>query len=250
MLRCVHESQLHKDNCFLTLTYDDEHLPYGGTLVPRDCVLFLKRLRFANRHQRISYFLCGEYGETTQRPHYHALIFGLDFFDGKNYGAPKDDGTYLRTSPALDALWRMGETKVGSLTPESAGYVSRYAMKKITGDLAARHYEYIDPETGEILQRVPEFARMSRNPAIGKRWFQQFKHDIYPDDTVIYAGGRKAKVPAYYDKLYAREGLQLHTLKLKRKEDAATRKSDATPARLKVRAEVKAAQIKQLKRSL
>ena len=78
-IRCVHEASLHSRNCFITLTYDDAHLP-GISLVPRDYVLFMKRLR-KMFGAGIRFFHCGEYGSINFRPHHHAIIFNFDFED-------------------------------------------------------------------------------------------------------------------------------------------------------------------------
>ncbi|ACZ33198.1 conserved hypothetical protein [Chlamydia pneumoniae LPCoLN] len=76
--RCVHEASLYEKNCFLTLTYDDKHLPQYGSLVKLHLQLFLKRLRDRISPHKIRYFGCGEYGTKLQRPHYHLLIFNYD----------------------------------------------------------------------------------------------------------------------------------------------------------------------------
>jgi len=41
-MRCIHEAQLHQNNCFITLTYDDEHLPKDLSLDHRDFQLFFR----------------------------------------------------------------------------------------------------------------------------------------------------------------------------------------------------------------
>lgn len=242
-LRCVHEASLHADNCFVTLTYSPERLPRSGSLDPDHLELFWKRLR--RKVGKLRYYAIGEYGEQTGRPHYHALIFGYDFPDKVHYSRNRD-GLSIWTSELLDERWGQGECKIGSLTPQSAGYTCRYAMKKITGDQAKRHYERIDPATGEIFSLVPEFSRMSRNPGIAYGWYEKFKSDVFPSDFCI-SEGHKLRVPAYYDKQLSEEDLAL--IKSFRRTNARARSADATPTRLRVRAEVKAAQIKQLKRS-
>lgn len=243
-LRCVHEASLHDQNCFVTFTYSDEWLPASRSLVPSHLELFWKRLR--RSVGKLRYFACGEYGDQTRRPHYHALIFGYDFPDKVLYRTT-ERGDSVYTSPMLNERWSFGGCKIGALTPESAAYTCRYAMKKITGWVSKKHYEWIDPETGEVHELVPEFARMSRRPGIAREWYERFKADVYPSDFLV-SKGHKLKVPAYYDKQLS-EG-DREQIKAQRRKLAIARKMDATPARLKVRAEVKAAQIKQLKRSL
>ena len=170
--RCMHEAQLHEENMFLTLTYDDEHLP--RSISKREMQLFLKRLRKSLPSKKISYVYCGEYGDKTQRPHYHALIFGHRFDDCKIHSKTKN-GQYLYTSEKLQNLWQKGHCLIGSVTFESAAYVARYCLKKITGKNADKAYERLDPQTGEIYQITPEFFQPSLKPAIGLRWLKNIK---------------------------------------------------------------------------
>ena len=113
-VRCVHESQMHERNCFITLTYPDEFLPPHGGLIYRDFQLFMKRLR-----KRIGYpvrfFMCGEYGELDQRPHFHAILFGCDF-DDRKYFSKTGSGYKLYTSDLLIQLWGMGHCPVGNVS--------------------------------------------------------------------------------------------------------------------------------------
>lgn len=246
-LRCLHEAQLHQDNCFITLTYDDQHLPPGGTLKKTEPQKFMKRLRRWCR-KKISVFYCGEYGDETRRPHYHALLFGLSFSDQVPFKR-SSDGSMLYTSATLSRLWPYGHSSVGALTFESAAYVARYAMKKLSffGDEA---YEHIDLETGEVIPLEPEFIRMSLKPAIAKEWFAQFHGDAYPSDFLV-SRGRKMKPPKYYDKLLElRDAKMLEEVKLQRRGDAVAKEHDSTPARRAAREECLEAKISQLKRSL
>ena len=171
-MRCVHEASLHKENMFLTLTYDKDHLPASQSLVLEDFQKFMKRYRrYANVPLR--FFHCGEYGEITFRPHYHSCIFGHSF-DDKILWATKN-GNRLYTSRALNLLWGKGYCIIGDVTFDSAAYVARYIMKKITGEKAEEHYK----------GRKPEYVTMSRRPGIGKGWYDKWKEDIYPHDYVI-----------------------------------------------------------------
>lgn len=192
-VRCVHEAQMHEQNCFLTLTYAPEHLPDGGTLVPEDFVKFIKRLRKRLSPHKFSYFHCGEYGDNFQRPHYHALIFGFDFAD-KRYLKKSGSGHALYTSELLDKVWGFGDCYIGDLNFETAAYTARYAVKKITGDAAAAHYE----------GRHPEYCSMSTKPAIGKRWFDKYADQVYRRDRVVVNGVEQLP-PRYYDKLLRRQ---------------------------------------------
>lgn len=243
-VRCVHQASLSRDNAFLTLTYRDEDLPYGGTLVKKHHQDFMKRLRRSLSH-RIGYFHCGEYGEEKRRPHYHDLLFNHDFRDKVAYKR-NGRGEWLFTSPTLDDLWGLGDCLIGAVTFESAAYCARYVMKKITGDLAKKHYEVIVPETGEILQLLPEYITMSLNPAIGKEWYERFSEDVYPSDFVVVAGGRTYAPPSYYDTLHELSAPDdFRKLGLERAKKAGARSADRTPERLAVREKVRKAQLNQ-----
>lgn len=244
-IRCVHENQFHAESSFLTLTYSPENLPEFGSLVPDHLQLFLKRLRFALAPKRVRFFACGEYGESRERPHYHVLLFGHAFYDDRKLYTTTEFGP-LYSSEILDSLWGLGQCRIGAVTLESAGYVARYSLKKVTGQLAADHYTRLDLRTGEIIQLRPEFIRMSLRPGIGSRWLEQFKSDVYPDDFVVQKG-KKLRVPRFYDgRLPADE---LVAVKAARKLRARSHAKNNTPTRLLVREEVVRSKIKTLKRS-
>lgn len=247
-VRCVQEAQMHEENCFLTLTYSDKNLPQGGSLVKKHFQDFIKRLRRFMVKEKISYFHCGEYGDKGCRPHYHALIFGMDFPDKKLY-KKTHDGSPLYVSAALERLWGWGFCTIGAVTFESAAYTARYIMKKVTGDLAKAHYERIDPQTGEVLHLVPEYITMSLNPAIGKEWFRTFKGEVFPADEVIMRG-RAMRPPRFYDKQFERDDPEGYAItKRAREVEANKHHGNNTKARLRVRETVKLAQISKLKRS-
>ena len=190
-IRCTHEASLHENNCFITLTFNDDNLPSDKSLDVRHFQLFMKRLR-KQFGSNIRYYHCGEYGEKFRRPHYHACIFNFDFPDKKIFKI--SNGHNLYTSVILSEIWPYGFSLIGDVTFQSAAYVARYIMKKVTGDLAKDHYEYIDPDTGEIINLKPEYTTMSRRPGLGKGWFEKYKSDVYPDDFVIL-NGKKMKPP-------------------------------------------------------
>lgn len=231
-VRCMHEASLHKASCYITLTYDGAHLPSHGQLVYRDFQLFMKRLRKLTHPKPVRFFMAGEYGDTLGRPHFHALIFGHNF----------NDKTLIRSKPvalyksgSLSALWPYGFASVGEVTFESAAYVARYNLKKITGEAAAEHYQRTDPDTGEIIRLVPEFTRMSLKPGIAGSWFDQFNKEVYPFDEVIVRGN-PVKPPKYYDRLLERiDPDLLDQIKIQREADAELRSHDNTPARLAVK---------------
>lgn len=243
-VRCTHEAQMHDRNSFITLTYSDEMLPPDGGLHVEHWQLFAKRLR--KKIGSFRYFHCGEYGDLNDRPHYHAAIFGLDF-SGDRTLLKNQNGNKLYRSKLLEDAWAMGHCSVGNLTFESAAYIARYTMKKITGDQAEEHYQRIDPDTGEVFQVNPEYISMSRRPGIGKTWIDKYKDDVYPGDQVVI-NGKKYKPPRYYDQQVKPEILQ--SLKFKREERARKRAKENTPERLVVKEKVLRIKMKELKRQL
>lgn len=246
--RLIHESKMHPLNSFITLTYNNANLPKDGSLNKKHFQDFMKRLRF-NTGCPIRYFVCGEYGETTNRPHYHAIIFGYDWPDKRRYSSGSK-GDPLYRSEKLNEQWGLGDCYIGAVTPESCGYVARYVMKKVTGELAEEHYRVVNTTTGEVHDLLPEYINMSTRPAIGRNFYEKFKDEIIRQDSILIRG-KKRKVPRYYDKLTGKEDpYLLEELKYLRSEQAKSRADDNTDARLAVREEVKKAQIKTLKRTL
>lgn len=200
-VRCMHESQMHRNNHFVTLTYDDNNLPHDLSLKYVHFQKFLKRAR--KMHGPFRFFMCGEYGELNLRPHYHACLFGLNFEDLK-YWRKSDSGSECFRSAALERLWPFGSSEVGGITFESAAYVARYTLKKVTGDRAFEHYQSVDRYTGEVYQRDPEFAHMSLKPGIGASWFAKYGAEVFPRDRVV-VNGREVVPPRYYYELLQRE---------------------------------------------
>lgn len=185
-VRCVHEAALHADNCFITLTYDEDHVPDGGTLVKADFQKFMKRLR--KEVGKVRYFMCGEYGDRSARPHYHALLFGVDFRDKRVWS--RRGGNKVFRSETLERLWNAGMSEIGSVSYQSAGYVAQYAVKK----LKTKNKEVYDAYYGG---RIAEYAAMSRRPGIGAEWFQRYKDELLEHGSVI-VDGRESKVPRFY----------------------------------------------------
>lgn len=180
--RCVHEASVHASNCFITLTYDPVHLPKDGKLCYPHFQLFMKRLR-KHCNKKISFFMCGEYGETTLRPHYHACIFGWEP-DDKILERENFHGDQIWTSKTLTDLWGLGLTELGSVTQKSAGYVARYVLKK----------QHPDAPQG--------FQKMSTDHAIGKTFLEKNFRDLFiaARGSVILSDGKKTKIPRYYEK--------------------------------------------------
>jgi len=244
-VRCVHESQLHDDSSFITLTYAPEYLPDFGTLVKQHFSLFMKRLRRAIEPIQIKFFMCGEYGDHGERPHYHALIFGYGFPDRKLF--QEKNGVSLYTSQLLQKLWPYGFSTCGNISMESAAYVSRYCLKKIKSK-----NDTPEMDADNFSGQIPEFCNMSRGGRNGRglayNWYIQFSSDVYPCDNVIIKG-KLGKPPRYYDKQFELDNLpQYEKVKLARKTKALYNIADNTTARLLVKEQCKEAQIGQLKR--
>lgn len=168
------ESFCHSENLFVTLTYDQEHLPNDGCLQPRDMQLFMKRLRKSVSPIRFRYYLAGEYGEKNRRPHYHLCLFGLG----------------IQHESAIQNCWDKGFIHIGTLTDQSAGYVAGYVTKKMTSN--------------EIGNLTPEFTRMSLKPGIGANALPLVskalsEHDMSSGDvpTVLRHGKRLLPLGRY-----------------------------------------------------
>lgn len=239
-VRMMHESSMHRANCFVTLTYAPEFLPPYGSLVKSDFQCFMKRLRKAISPTRVRFFHAGEYGEALGRPHYHACLFGFDFPDRVPFTVR---GEYpVCRSPLLERLWPVGLCEVGTLTFESAAYVARYVTKKVTGRAAEDHYAVCDPETGEMVQLQPEYATMSRRPGIGAEWLSRFQKEVYPSDEVVVRG-RAMKPPRAYDVRVGTTDPEL-VAQVKRERSLKRDYVNGTERRLGVREEVTTARMR------
>lgn len=246
-VRCVHEASLHEENCFLTLTYNNDNLPPGGTLDRTHFPLFMKRLRKFLGEKKVRYFHCGEYGEKSHRPHYHAILFGHEFEDKIQIG--EQGGFPLFQSPTLDLLWSHGNVIIGAVSFESAAYVARYIVKKQTGENSETHYRSLDPDTGEVTKIEPEYVTMSRRPGIGKGWFDKYKNDVFPKDFFTLRGV-KMKPPRFYDNEFEKvDPDRLEKLKHNRIQRAKEREKESL-WRLATKEKVKQKQIESLERKI
>lgn len=171
-LRCQLELQQHPSAVFTTLTYDDDHLP--ATLEKRHVQLWLKRLR-KETDRRIRFFASGEYGESNERPHYHAIVYGLQ----------------LQHRDVIERTWGAGLTHTVNVSAGAIAYVAGYTSKKIGYKLQER--EAVDPSTGEVFTWQPPFIQMSRKPGIGGHARQ------YAESWRLYAvmNGYKMPVPRF-----------------------------------------------------
>lgn len=246
-MRCMHEAQMHEDNCFLTLTYSDDHLPDYCNLVKRDFQLFMKRLR-RRFGDGIRFYGCGEYGDILARPHYHICVFGHDFEDKvlwKTVG-----GNRLFISASLVELWPFGFSTIGALTFDSAAYVARYCLKKRKGKNWREHYERIDVDTGECVDLQPEFSLMSRRPGIGSSWYEKFSPEVFPRDRVV-VNAKEVKPPKFYlDRLEKFMPRTYEAIKRQRRKMGLLNSRKNSLARLHVKNYVKERTIKTLQRSL
>lgn len=277
--RCLHEKSLHTQNAFITLTWAQTTSP---SLDHRDWQLFAKRLRKALGNEkyantiaisdslylyadmggpppyppaqfsatpRLKYYMAGEYGEKNRRPHFHACLFGIDFLDKQLY-TTNLLGNKVYTSQTLSDLWTHGFCTTAEVTYESAAYIARYILAKITGPNAQKHYQHINKQTGEITQIKPEYNKMSLREGIGKKWLQKYKTDVYPHGYVT-TRGKDNKAPKYYDKIYKKtERQNYNEMKTQRQYQAYLKLGDNTDDRLKVKETVKLAQLTQLKRTI
>jgi len=242
----MHEASLYNDNCFITLTYDDDHLPSDGGLHYSEYQRFMKYLRAEFPDQRIRFYMAGEYGSDNGRPHFHACLFNFQFKD-LVFLRNSPTGHPLFRSPTLERLWPKGYSSVGSMTFQAAAYVARYIMKKLDGE-GLRSYSAVDTITGEVIQRRPEFNRCSLKPGIGSAWFAKFHSDVFPRDAVI-VDGSPVRVPRYYDKLLELSNpILLSLIKDKRMLAAEKLILDNTPSRLAVKEAVSKAALSTFKR--
>lgn len=250
--RLMHERQSHELCCFLTFTYNNHNLPHPPSVDHRHYQLFMKRLRMYHHYSNpdappVKYYMCGEYGGNTSRPHYHAIIFGLNFAD-KRFHKKTKRGDNIYTSEKLDELWGMGHCYIGNVSHQSAGYVARYCLKKVNGEMADEHYTYADPQTGEISILRKEY--MAASNGLGLNHFLEHHTQMYLRDSCI-VNGKETPVPKYYDRKLGEINPELlEEIKQRRKDKAVFRAPDNTPERLLVKKEIKLAQVNLLKREL
>lgn len=238
-VRLMHEASLHDSKYFLTLTYSPEKLPADGNLNKKHFQDFMKRLRARFSSNLIRFFHCGEYGDKLGRPHYHCILYGLEFPDRIMYRQTNTGRLYV--SPMLNDIWGHGFCVIGDVTFESCAYVARYVLKKVTGDMAQGHYLIFDKDTGEVpvssisgefSYRTPEYVTMSRRPGIARAWYESFSNEVFPSDEVI-SRGFPVRPPRYYDKLFSDVHPDImFDIKSRRLRRAISRAEDSTPARL------------------
>lgn len=193
MVRCDLESKYHRDNCMVTLTYEERLRP--KKLIKRDLQKFIKDLR--NDGLKFRYFGCGEYGELHGNCHFHIILFGIWPQDAKFQFTSKS-GFPVYKSDYLTKVWHKGIVTVSEMAPGTAAYVAGYVDKKLGKD---------------------EFILMSKRPGIGERYFREHLFDIYAYDNLVGSFG-VAKVPRYCDKIADYSWYDIEDLKAKRKEES------------------------------
>lgn len=278
-MRCYHEASMYNDNCFVTLTVNEEfrEILFPGGSLNRDVITkFLHRLRSKMRRgvtyldvageersyssDNIRYFYCGEYGPLLGRPHFHVLLFNVDFPD--KYFFKMINGKPYYRSDILESIWAdpktgksYGYSSIGEVTYESAAYVARYCFKKVTGKQAKEHYTRYDNVTGEEYQVKPEWSQGSNRPGLGKPWLDEYGlSEVYPSDKCPYRtkdSNTVGKPPRYYDKLLERQNPQLYEyVKAQRKENMERLEDDNIFSRLKEKEEWTEHHLAQLVRTL
>lgn len=169
--RIYHEAQMWERNCFITLTYDDQHLPEA--IQKSDIQKFIKRLRHQSDRQ-IRYFAVGEYGENTRRPHYHAIIFNEDFMSSQYYYSINDS---MYGNKELENIWGMGQVTVSLYNPRRGSYTAGYTTKKIND--------------------IDTFNLMSTRPPIGMSWVRK-NHDNLRRLEKVIIEGKELPIPRVY----------------------------------------------------
>lgn len=182
-MRLLHELESWDDSTFVTLTYDDDHLPTGGNLQKEELQYFFRKLR-KSTGLKIKYFACGEYGGLKGRPHYHAIVFGLPRLNPwfQFYCSRIKNGVrhFIYTS----YLWEKGEIELGYVSSHSIQYVSGYIQKKLNKE-----------QRGDL---KPEFQLQSLG--IGKDWINSNSEYVLKDLEIVYHG-KQMGIPRYYKKV-------------------------------------------------
>lgn len=191
-IRCVHEAKMHPHNSFITLTYSDEKLE-SPRLQYEHFQKFIKAVRqehTIDENTKIGYFVTGEYGEKTKRPHWHACVFNFYPADAK-YFRSNERGDKIYTSESLQNTWDFGHVEIGQVTLESAGYCARYAAKKLI------HGKDQDHDFHPI-------SKKSNRNAIGKKFLETYWRDVFNSGAIILSDGSKLPIPRYYEKWLAK----------------------------------------------
>lgn len=210
-IRCVHESMMHDENCFITLTYNNENLPRDNGVHKDEVQKFMKNLRREVNPKLVRYYAAGEYGDRFNRPHYHICLFGHDFKDKEILEITKRGRLSNRfstrqmctlyTSKELGKLWKKGFHSIGKLNFETAAYAARYVTKKRF--VSDSSYDSYVAFNRKYKGRNVEFALMSRMPGLARSWIEKYMTDVYPKGYFTI-NGIKMRTIRYYDKVFQR----------------------------------------------
>lgn len=203
-VRIMHETHYHLHNIFLTLTYDEEHLPIDGGLIKDELSNFIKRLR-KYTNQKIRYYGCGEYGEVNGRPHYHVIIFGMNEksfelqpYQLHNSKTGKWENCYKHKA------WKKGDIHIGNVEYDSARYVADYCQKTYYGEMIEEIY-------GNLQQ---PYARFSKG--LGKQW--AIDNEKYLKQKLgCTINGREVGINKYYRNILEIEGSEMQVENRRRK---------------------------------
>lgn len=244
-IRCSLEAERHEFNYFVTLTYDDYHLPececvdyngdvYDSTLRRRDVQLFLKSLRewerTVNNNTGIKVFYCGEYGTLNSRPHYHLCLFGCSEIPDLVSSFKRDKFQYYK-SVLYEKFWSVRENGINVLRGfvdisevsfDSIAYTARYCLKKQQGVMKQDFLDFYETLSGDKPElRVQPFVGMSLKPGIASDYWRENKEQIKLEDLVKYQKRYQlfsSRPPRYFDKLFDREDpSEFYKVKKKRK---------------------------------
>lgn len=200
------------DNCwFVTLTYNNENVPVNNyvdsetgelkeslSLRKRDVQLFHKILRNSYKGWKLKFFLSGEYGEETKRPHYHSIYFDLPLdFTKLDIWSVTSQGYTLYKCRELEEIWNRGNVIVSQVSWQTCAYTARYVTKKLNGN-AAEFYELFNLE--------PEFALMSRRPGLGRKYLEDHPEAAFNEIILPTEEGKRVFMPPrYFKEIYKKD---------------------------------------------
>lgn len=171
MHRMILEAKVHEASAFVTLTYSDQNLPLNSNglpvLNPKHLQDWLKRFRKEIWPSKIRFFAVGEYGDASDRPHYHAILFG---YHSCRYVQSRYSKFRTNCCDQCDRVrdtWGFGNVFLGTVDSESIQYTAGYTVKKMTKE--------DDPR---LNGRTPEFARMSTRPGLGYDALHEVAHTL------------------------------------------------------------------------
>ncbi len=253
--RCMLETLKSEHNYWITLTYDEDHVPIAeetkwkienqdgtfqeityknegdeiwctGCLIPEDATNFLKRLREYLRshydHTGVKVYYCGEYGSLNARPHFHMLLFNCPIPMEESYDFHIDENFKEHwKNRIIEELWQHnGMVDITEIEWSNAAYTARYTMKKVFNERTDQEYY--------ASGKIPEFVRMSRRPGIGMDYYEQNKFKIYENDELIMKTVKgntgSIKPPKAFDKLFKEQYPEQYN-KIERRRKELARKS-------------------------